>query len=76
MKKTKVKNSRESDAVLLLRAILHGGARWEPCAGDEFSGEVCVGGLRFTCKIDAIGVPILYQNLRSQLCRSIGESWD
>lgn len=60
-----------NDAELLLHAIVHGDARWEWFEGDRTHGEVCVGGLRYSCRTDENGVPILYDHLRAVLNRNV-----
>lgn len=62
-------NVRMSDSELMLWATLHSGARWE--AGTR---EFCVLGLRYSCKVDGVGLPEISDNLRTVLRRAFTES--
>lgn len=55
------------DRTILLRALLHGKARWEPFTGCTKQGEVCVGGFRWATILDKWGFPVLHDALRSEL---------
>lgn len=50
------------DVELMLWAILHANARWE-----KSTNEFCVGGLRYGCHVDALGLPDIGDHLRKVL---------
>lgn len=53
---------------LFLKALLRKVARWEPFSGQEIEGEICVGGLRYSAKIDKdTNMPIIDNHLYSIL---------
>lgn len=56
----------DSDAEVFTRAVVAGVARWEPFSGMSDQGEVCVGGLRYSTRLD-VGVPVLGPALREEL---------
>ena len=59
---------------LLLRAMTAGKARWEPFQqdADSKSGEVCVGGLRFSTQLDEAGCPFVHEPLGAALYKAVG----
>lgn len=56
----------DSDAEVFTRAVVAGVARWEFFSGSDDQGEVCIGGLRYSCRLDC-GVPVLGKLLREAL---------
>lgn len=63
-----IKQQADSDAEVFCRAVVAGKARWEFFSGSSEQGEVCVGGLRYSTRLD-VGVPVLYPVLRAALER-------
>jgi hypothetical protein len=57
------------DHALIAAAIVAGVARWEFFTGDRSRGEICVGGLRYSSKLDEFGVPELNEITRAALSR-------
>lgn len=58
----------DSDAEVFCRAVVAGVARWEFFSGSSEQGEVCVGGLRYSTRLN-VGVPILSPTIRAALER-------
>lgn len=61
------------DHALYAAALTAGVARWEPFAGRQEIGEVCVDGMRHSANIDDFGVPVLSDHLRKCLKKALGD---
>lgn len=62
------------DAPMLLAAMVLGVARWEFFTGSTRDGEVCVDGLRYSTRLNAVGCPELTSAIRSALWKALEKS--